>query len=135
MMKALRCQSGMLLQAIALAPDGECARDTTEQDSLSLYKGNLPPDRRLTLSMIPLPGSSRGLIIAGSRGIELTREDFEPSWVAPGQVWKRRDGSTVEIESRDSTHAWYWLQEGSHPQFRAIRIDRLMKFYTRIFPK
>ncbi len=49
-----------------------------------------------------------------------------------GQVWMRRDGTTFQIHSINRTHVWYWLAEGSHPQYRPVRKDLLIKNYTLV---
>jgi hypothetical protein len=63
-----------------------------------------------------------------------------------GQRWRCHDGSEFVIESRNRTHVFYSLADGSHPQYRAwfdwcevvalsarrIRIDLLVKNYTRV---
>ena len=45
--------------------------------------------------------------------------------VSVGQIWERYDGSTFKIEKIKDGSAFYWLNAGSRPQFRSVRIDRL----------
>lgn len=51
---------------------------------------------------------------------------------AVGQVWARRDGTTFTIEKLCGKYVSYWLSEGSHRQFREIRIDQLLKRYRLV---
>jgi hypothetical protein len=59
--------------------------------------------------------------------------------VERGQLWERRNGTRVMIERivPAATHegfAEYYLAAGSRPQFRQIRIDRLLKTFKLLSP-
>lgn len=48
---------------------------------------------------------------------------------AVGQTWKRRGGISFTIDHLTASHAYYWLDRGSSPQFRGIRFDVLWARY------
>ena len=48
----------------------------------------------------------------------------------PGQWWKRKNGTLFKIER---VAQWYWLNAGSKPQYRSIRLENLKApEYTRV---
>lgn len=49
-----------------------------------------------------------------------------------GAIWRRRDGSTFTVERADSRYVWYWLADGSRPQFRSVAVERLEADYVRL---
>lgn len=52
-----------------------------------------------------------------------------------GQVFERRDGSRFIIERSDEKYAYYWLDAGSRPQFRAVALENLKPpRYRRVAP-
>ena len=52
--------------------------------------------------------------------------------VKVGQVWERRDGSRFRIDHFTPGYAHYWLETGSRPQFRSIRLELLVKRYRHV---
>lgn len=45
-----------------------------------------------------------------------------------GSTWMRKNGSTFTVERVERGYAVYWLADGSKPQFRGIRVDRLNNY-------
>jgi hypothetical protein len=49
-----------------------------------------------------------------------------------GQVWERRNGTRFKIDHFTPGYAHYWLELGSRPQFRSIRLNLLIKNYKLV---
>jgi hypothetical protein len=50
--------------------------------------------------------------------------------VKAGQFWKRPNGTVLKLEYVRNGYATYWLDKGSRPQHRDIRVEMLLKRYT-----
>lgn len=49
-----------------------------------------------------------------------------------GQVWERRDGSRFKIDHTDLKYVYYWLDSGSHPQYRSVARANLLRRYRLV---